>query len=275
MENGNRFSRFTLMLLSPAAIGVLGAVKQGFKSEADFGFSSLAVIVMLFTVWRIAPKWSTVVAVISALAWTVGELVADPYHAASFVTWANLAIRTVMFTFAALIVGKTRTQYNDNLTKVYTDELTCLYNRRYLFETVVPWLHQECSNKPVAVIYIDLDNFKQLNDTRGHDVGDEALRVASDTMVSAVRKTDNVIRMGGDEFVVILTDVTKETAERVSEALKRKVGAALAPFAPTAPSVGAAWFNRPQNIDVMLAAADEMMYSVKKTGRTRVSVIEK
>lgn len=131
---------------------------------------------------------------------------------------------------------------------------------------------------PVAVLVIDLDNFKSINDHYGHLVGDTIIRAVADVLRGAVRPTDVVGRFGGEEFEVLLTDTDPEGAWTVAERIVRRVSALRYPLpnqnavVRVTASVGGAIWGDGLEIDQLLAAADTAMYRAKAAGGNRVVV---
>lgn len=127
----------------------------------------------------------------------------------------------------------------------------------------------------LAVLYIHLDGFKAVNDTLGHEKGDELLQVVARRIVHTVRDCDTVARLGGDEFVVLLEDCKlrpEEPAERIIEALARPVSLGGDAVAISA-SVGVAVFpGHGREPDALLRAADAAMYRAKHAGKSRFSI---
>jgi diguanylate cyclase (GGDEF)-like protein len=156
-------------------------------------------------------------------------------------------------------------------TLAATDPLTGLYNRRQLFTLGAYELqHARRLNKPLSVLAIDIDHFKQINDTYGHLVGDEILRAAGHAFQANLRQEDTLARVGGDEFMVLLpsTDVHEAAAvaDRIRLAMQRlplqvSVSVGVAPL--TMDIV---------NLDALLLRTDEALYTAKRTGRARVHV---
>jgi diguanylate cyclase (GGDEF)-like protein len=121
-------------------------------------------------------------------------------------------------------------------------------------------------SRPLTVVYIDIDDFKRVNDVHGHTIGDELLRKVGLSLKSIIRTTDYAARLGGDEFAVLLTEATKEGAQGFVERLHKGLTLDV-PYAVTF-SMGAVTFNTPpESVDTLLEPADAMMYAAKKNGK--------
>ncbi len=155
-----------------------------------------------------------------------------------------------------------------------TDTLTGLPNRRWLNDYLPGALTRaRAARKRVALLFIDLDNFKKVNDTLGHAAGDELLRAAAACLKAAVRATDPVVRLGGDEFTVLLENLERDDdATPVAEQVIRAFSES-AVFAPWAAlnvrcSVGVAVYpSHAQDVDELLRHADAAMYAAKTAGK--------
>lgn len=163
-------------------------------------------------------------------------------------------------------------------TLAFYDPLTRLPNRRLLHDRLQQAL-SSCArhNRQGALMFIDLDNFKMLNDTLGHDMGDLLLQQVAQRLVSCVREGDTVARLGGDEFVLILDDLSKEPLEAAAQTklVGQKVLDSLNQTYQlvthehrNSPSIGATLFSaHDQSLDELLKQADIAMYQAKKDGR--------
>ena len=160
----------------------------------------------------------------------------------------------------------------------FYDQLTGLPNRRLLMDRLVHALEAASRRHGAgALLYIDLDNFKALNDTLGHDKGDLLLQQVARRLETCVRKSNTVARLGGDEFIIILEDLHRDSgiAAAQAELVADKVLAAFSlPFRlnhaehSCMPSIGVALFNHQvENVDELLKRADIAMYHAKASGR--------
>ncbi|HET7630979.1 MAG TPA: GGDEF domain-containing protein [Gemmatimonadaceae bacterium] len=161
--------------------------------------------------------------------------------------------------------------------QIGTDPLTGCVNRRALENRLrSDWRLAKRRGSHVAVVAIDLDHFKMINDSRGHPVGDVVLQQLAGIMKGTARETDTVARTGGDEFVIVLPDTGWEGAVAFAERLRREVqehafGTEAAPVAATV-SVGVALARGtdPISPEVLLHEADRSLYKAKTSGRNRV-----
>jgi diguanylate cyclase (GGDEF)-like protein/PAS domain S-box-containing protein len=159
----------------------------------------------------------------------------------------------------------------------YYDHLTGLPNRRLLMDRLGHALaFSTRSGSAGALLFLDLDNFKVLNDTLGHNIGDLLLQQVAHRLESCVRKSDTVARLGGDEFVVMLEGLsgqpeeaasqTRLVGEKILDALNKPYQLALSAYRST-PSIGAVLFDHQQSMDDLLKQADIAMYQAKNAGR--------
>jgi two-component system cell cycle response regulator len=165
-----------------------------------------------------------------------------------------------------------------SLEMAITDQLTGLHNRRYMsrhLDTLIAGAHR--SAKPLAFLIMDIDHFKSVNDTHGHDIGDEVLREFAGRISANVRGIDLACRYGGEEFVVVMPDTDTDFAYTVAERLRKSVE--KMPFAISRDpgklnitiSIGIAGSEgNTDSADALLHRADQALYRAKREGRNRV-----
>jgi diguanylate cyclase (GGDEF)-like protein len=156
-----------------------------------------------------------------------------------------------------------------------TDELTGCYNRRSFELQLERDLHLATrTRQSLSLIMIDLDNFKDINDRCGHDVGDAVLRTLADSLRTELRAVDSAARFGGDEFAIILPQAGTDGALIVAERLRDRVAATKVPgFGPITASFGLATFPAHASArDGLVVAADRALYRSKHSGRNQVSI---
>jgi diguanylate cyclase (GGDEF)-like protein len=165
------------------------------------------------------------------------------------------------------------------LSRAFTDPLTGLLNRRGLRDTAVPLVNLAKRNgSTLAVAMVDIDKFKSINDTHGHDTGDRVLVWTAGVIRRTVRGSDLVARVGGEEFVVFLSDVDETCLPEIGEKIRSEVERHPVEGIPVTVSLGIAARAMARESDVsavlesLMKEADERLYRAKAEGRNRVVV---
>jgi diguanylate cyclase (GGDEF)-like protein/PAS domain S-box-containing protein len=195
--------------------------------------------------------------------------------------WALISARAIEFDgMPVLLAGVTdvteQKLLEERLRELATqDELTGLYNRRHFVELAEAEVARaRRTGTPLSLAMLDIDHFKAVNDVFGHPVGDLALRELARSMRETLRTSDVPARIGGEEFVVLLTDTALEGALSVTERLRERVGraevaAGAERVARFTVSAGVAELAMGERLDGLLARADEALYRAKEDGRNR------
>ena len=173
---------------------------------------------------------------------------------------------------------KLRGTYQRTVSMAITDSLTGLYNRHYLDSHLASLLDRSKQNgQPLATAIIDIDFFKAVNDTHGHAAGDQVLRELAKRLEKSIRASDLAARLGGEEFVIVMSDTDMETAQAITARLCRDVEAEV--FAPSlikgglpvTVSIGVAVVDYRDNTpEDLVKRADEALYEAKNSGRNQV-----
>ncbi len=195
----------------------------------------------------------------------------------------NAVTRAFAFVFVAMTLAVIR-EMNRKLGQLLereaslsrTDPVTGLPNARAFRERLQTDLERvRRSGSPICLAYVDLDEFKRVNDGWGHQTGDRVLRQVADVLRNTVRAADCCARVGGDEFALLLVDVRPEGAEKIARRIVEQVSGAGASFPGSdfGASVGIAYLeNAPTDADDLVRAADDAMYQAKRAGKGRVVV---
>jgi two-component system cell cycle response regulator len=168
-----------------------------------------------------------------------------------------------------------RLHYQQSMEMAVTDPLTGLYNRRYMASHLATLLTQSASQHGTSVAIIDLDHFKQVNDTHGHPAGDDVLREVGNRIVRNIRGIDMACRYGGEEFVVLMPDTNLEASEVVANRLLNAIGGKPMPTRSAGEmtvtcSIGCTASLESDTADTLLKRADDALYEAKHGGRNRI-----
>lgn len=262
--------RWTAWLICIAAILLLGAVR--ISTDAEFTFASLALLPVIFIAWIGGKKDGLCLAFVAAAMWAVADFATEQKFSLPWVPWANAVTRLLVYSMVAYLAARVRLQLDREHQLATVDALTGLQNRRAFFAAGAAEVERSKRYAhPLAVAFLDLDDFKQLNDRNGHAAGDAALQAAAAALVRSLRLSDRVARLGGDEFAVVLPEIGYDAADVVARKIFTAVTGALRDYSPVKASLGLVWFgeiDRP--FTEMLKAADELMYEVKGSGKNNM-----
>lgn len=259
--------RQILFVLCVGLIFLLGGLRR--ETDAELAFASLALLPVLIVAW-FGGKWQGLsVAFLAAAMWIVADLSADRTFSALWIPWVNAAVRMILYSTVSLLAAQVRTLFEREHRHATRDALTGLHNRRFFTASGNSEVERARRyKKSVAILFMDLDNFKLLNDTMGHHAGDAALQATGRALLATTRETDVVSRLGGDEFAVLLPEIDHDAAVATAHKILDAVNAALADYPPVRSSIGVAWFEVAQlSFESMLKEADGLMYAVKSAGK--------
>lgn len=248
----------SLGLLGPLLFGVFQLDPRGFVRLALLGLSGYGLVLLLIAATR-----------------GIAQPVVDLTH------WLGLALILTVFVAICSEVARMRQRQQLLLAQLQEsadrDPLTGLYNRRWLARQLPPAIElAQRHHRPYSVCMVDIDHFKPINDRLGHLAGDAALQWVSRQMQQALRQTDALVRVGGEEFLLLLPETSlagaTELAERICESLahNRFLAAADATPLQITLSIGVAPLLATDNSDHLLFRADTALYAAKQQGRNRV-----
>ncbi len=210
--------------------------------------------------------------ILRALDIGVNDYIARP------IDWNELMARVRIQLRRKRYADRLRDIMQESLQLAVIDPLTGLHNRRYLESNLGQMIESAVDGeKPLSLMILDIDHFKAVNDTHGHDAGDEILRAFAERIKTVIRGVDLLCRLGGEEFIIVMPDTTLEVAAKVAERVRHCIGTAL--FAidngmqqiPVTVSIGLADHRQGREPDQLMKRADRALYRSKTMGRNRVS----
>ena len=211
-----------------------------------------------------------------ALAWELSNHLAGMRGSHPAIALANLVVMAVAFGAIALLGAAQREWLRRERAISRTDSLTGLLNSRGFYEAAAVEVARSTRYRhPLTVAYVDLDDFKGINDRFGHARGDVVLVAVARALRRACRSTDLVGRLGGDEFVVLFPETGREAAEAALDKLRSRVGeAGSQDGSPVTASIGAVSFAKPPaDVEVLVREADAAMYAAKASGKNALTCL--
>lgn len=266
-----------LLISIVVAAGILAVAMVDHLTGMQIQVFPLYFLPLILAAWQFNYRSSVATAIFIAAVWSAVQYSNGRTFPQAGIWAINFVVQAGTFTILALLVGMLRDALHRERDLSRTDPLTGLANSRSFFEragSVLAMCHRNM--QPATLAYIDLDNFKNANDTLGHTSGDAMLRTLTRVLTENLRASDVAARMGGDEFVVLLPDTSRETAGRALEKVRMKLAQTEDFHASgVTVSIGAVtWPAAPSDITPMIKAADRLMYRVKETSKNRVIVQE-
>jgi len=260
-----------------ALIGVVGILAVGFLDYAtgvDLRLGPLYYVPLALVAWELGSTPVVGAALLCAMCLTGANYLAGQTFS-TFVTAFNFTMQWLSFVVIGLLITALRRALAHERALSRTDGLTSLLTARIFYEEAVRVLALTRRTRgPVALAYVDLDNFKVVNDTQGHRAGDEVLRAVGGIITAATRKSDVAARLGGDEFALLMPETDPAHARLACERLRALIAEKFQadPCPVTATVGGVAFLTLPESVDAMVHAADARMYAAKAAGRNRVEI---
>ncbi len=241
-----------------------------FLTGYEISFAVFYLLPVTVAAWYAGRYWGIFFAATASVTWYAAELAAGyPYSHASIPVW-NASVRLIFFLVIAILLTTARRQLMAERLLALTDTLTGLSNvRAFRMQLQHEFALADRTGSPVTLAYIDLDDFKQINDSLGHTAGDNVLITTAKILQKVIREADTAARLGGDEFALILPATDLKGAQALINRLAKSFEDKAKGGEGTNCSIGAMVFlTLPRSLDEAIAAADAQMYLVKKSDET-------
>jgi len=251
-----------------AGLGVLDYV-----TGTQVNIAVMFIVPIVLVIWIAGTQWTAPLAVIAGATMFLANHAAGAEYATPLVPLWNFGSRFIVFMIVARVVVYLQQSAARAESLARTDALTGIGNVRSFRDAAeLEIARAQRHHFPLTVVFIDVDDFKRINDRHGHETGDRTLRAIGQALVRHVRKTDVVARIGGDEFVMLLPLMPADHVETFVGLLSKRVHEHLDHICgPLTCSVGAVTFETPPaSVDEMLRLADERMYVAKASGSNTV-----
>ncbi|GAO35576.1 hypothetical protein SCT_0967 [Sulfuricella sp. T08] len=251
---------------------VLGAIWVQYKLGQHYHIYMFFLLPVIIMSWYDGRKTGNLFSLLCVIGWLVVDLSIrhdNPFWAELFNNFVRLSVLLIV----VLIASRLRIALDREHEMARQDTLTGLANRRAFYE--MGEIEAERSrryDRPFTALFFDLDNFKSVNDTKGHDEGDRLLKTVAEILHSRLRTTDICGRLGGDEFAVLLPETGEKAAAIFAAELRASLIEAMEKHGwPVTFSIGVATFHTtPDNLDQLIERADALMYLVKQGGKNAI-----
>ncbi|MBN1411524.1 MAG: GGDEF domain-containing protein [Spirochaetales bacterium] len=270
----NRMPKPVLLVFGCLIIILLGFIDYQTGFEISFSIFYLPCIILI--AWS-AGRWTAFfISLLSSATWMTADLISGHAYSNIFIPIWNTTMRFLVFITVSYLVSLNRKYLETEKKLAITDALTEAANSRFFCTQVKKELERaKRSNQPVTLVYFDIDNFKRVNDTLGHNTGDRLLRTMAGIVKRMIRSIDIFARLGGDEFALLLfnsgQDQSKIVVQKIKEAL---LNLAEANGWPVTFSFGVVTcLNIDKDVEELVKTADDLMYKVKKQGKNGIQYL--
>ncbi len=270
MEYFSKQPKSFLTVLGILLCVILGVID--YITGYEISFSIFYLLPVSLVAWFVGRQPAIYISILSALIWLLADLSSGHTYSHYAIPLWNSIMRLGFFLTGAYFLTAIR-KLLDHVTELSRrDPLTGVASRRHFYDLAESEINRlKRYGHPFTVCYIDIDNFKQINDTFGHDEGDNLLTQIAESIRSNMRRTDVVGRLGGDEFALLMPETGADAALNVVDKvldlqdLSQKRGLAITL------SIGmVVYLSPPENVDAMIKRADALMYSVKTGGKNNI-----
>lgn len=265
--------REKVSVISVAALALAVIWGADYRSGYEISLSVFYLGPVILVAWRLGRIGGYAMSLAAAAAGFSVDMMSIPSELSIFVPLWNSGARLLFYLVFTYLLAQFRTLLDTEKRHARVDPLTGLVNRRAFFAEAERFLAlSRRKNLPTTMAYVDLDDFKSVNDTYGHNGGDRLLCAVAEALLQCTRRSDIVARMGGDEFCVLLPETGPAEAEgfvaKARAILDTQLGASTPPGSL---SIGVVTFLKtPPNTDELVSAADALMYRVKNSGKSGV-----
>lgn len=244
-----------------------------YLSGLEISVSLLYLIPICLVSWYVGRKEGTIISLLATIDWFLADWFGTHSYSHPAIPYWNALVELSFFLIITNTLSSLRQKWQIEKDLARTDALTKIANRRAFFETANLELERGLRYQhALSLAYMDLDNFKWVNDNLGHQTGDKLLICVAETLKQKTRLNDTVARLGGDEFAILLPETSPEAAKIVMEKLQQGLIVKMEQNSwPVTFSIGLVSFQTPpSSINRIIHEADLLMYDVKKSGKNNI-----
>ena len=268
IEHLNKQSRFAIVRIAFWLAILLGIID--YATGPEIGFSIFYLLPICLVAWFSGILWAVVISFICSTIWFLSDSLSGHTYSQPAIGYWAANMRLGYFLIISYLLGTLEKMWAIQKHISNIDYLTGVANSRSFHHLAdVELARAKRYNHSLTIAYVDLDDFKKINDLFGHSTGDNVLKLIAQTIRKNIRSVDLVGRLGGDEFCLLMPETGYESAQIALQKLRRVLLESMeeARWSVTF-SIGALTYaTLPDNIDDIIIKADHLMYSVKNSGK--------
>jgi diguanylate cyclase (GGDEF)-like protein len=264
-------SKAWLIMIALATVVILGLID--YQTGFELSFSFFYLIPVALVAWSLGRETGLFFSALCSTVWLISNLLSGQEFSSMFVGTWNTLIRFGFYAVVTVLLTELHYALEEEHLLANTDPLTGALNRRSFNEIAEKkMIVSEVNRRPYTMVYIDIDNFKTINDTLGHAIGDLVLKTVVDTIQAQIRATDFLARLGGDEFAILLTDIDRKQAQFIVKRLQSSLLEKMEKNEWSVTfSIGVLTvLSMPESVDKLVSMTDALMYEVKGKGKNAI-----
>jgi diguanylate cyclase (GGDEF)-like protein len=266
-----KISKTNILGISFALTIVIGVIDL--LTSYEISFSIFYILPIALVSWYNKKSHAVMISIFSAAMWLWADIYSGHIYSHFAISVWNSMMRLGFFLIAAFSLLEIKRLLESEQTFARTDFLTNVANSRVFYNTAQTEIDRSVRfSRPFTIVYIDIDNFKQVNDTLGHLQGDNLLQSVAKTIKDNIRSIDIVARLGGDEFAILFTETNELNAKTALNKVQKELLIIVKNNDwPVTFSIGAVTCYESCNLDELIKEVDKLMYTVKESGKNGVA----
>lgn len=271
LTNLEKRNRLFWIVVGFAFLGTVGILD--FLTGYEYAFSFFYLFPISLITWFTGRRLGITASFAGALVWLITDVAAGHVYSQRFIYAWNTVIVLGVFVVVTLLLSTLKKTLENERILAHTDYLTGAMNSRLFFDLMQMEINRSQRYRHAFTIaYIDIDNFKAINDQLGHPTGDQVLRTLVDQVNMHLRKTDMIARLGGDEFALLLPETNQESAQVVLTKIQQDIQVGMQQNNwPVTFSIGVlTCIQAPPTTSEIVRMVDDLMYAVKRGGKNAI-----
>jgi diguanylate cyclase (GGDEF)-like protein len=267
----DKIPKAAIFVVSVTLVMLLGIID--YLTGYEIAFSIFYLQPVSLVSWFGKRSYAVIISILSAAAWLLADVSSGDPYSYSFIPVWNAVMRLGFFLITAFSLLEIKKLLDHEKTFARIDFLTGIANRRAFYESAGIEIDRTVRfGRPITIAYIDIDNFKHVNDSLGHIQGDSLLQSVAKTIKNNTRSIDMVSRLGGDEFAVLFPETNEANAQTIMDKVQKELLDIVRKNNwPVTFSIGAVTCYQSCNLDELIKEADHLMYTIKESGKNGIA----
>jgi len=266
-----KLSERSILIIGFFMVALLGVID--YVSGYEMSFAIFYLLPVMFIGWFSEKTYAAAASILSAVVWYLADILSGHLYSHTMLPIWNAIMRLGFFLLIVFSLSEIKRLLVSEQTFARIDFLTGISNARHFMENAKKEIERSVRfSHPFTLAYVDIDNFKQVNDSLGHAEGDKLLQIVAQTIKDHIRSVDMVSRLGGDEFAILLLETNEKDANSTMIKIQTELLNVVKEYNwPVSFSMGSVTSYEHCHLDDLIKEADNLMYTVKESGKNNIA----